>query len=111
MVRRGTFTEETLKMSCDGKDLIRPMVPLPNGCAVISRHRPDHTVVTALAVPPVAGRPLGLGDEYVSIRDLGDGSYEVTDSYVHAASGPAQVATEAYRSGWERTFNAPGGDA
>lgn len=34
-----------------------------------------------------------IDDEHVTIEDLGD---------VH--SGPAQVATASYRSGWDRTF-------
>ena len=39
-----------------------------------------------------------------------DGSYEMlTPGTRLCAGGPAQVATEEYRSGWERTFNARGG--
>jgi len=98
-------------MRCDGKDRIRPLYPLPNGHTVISRHRPDHTEGVAVAVPMVAGRPMSVGEECVTTKRRDDGSYEVIDSYVHGGKGPAQVATEEYRCGWDRTFNAPGGSA
>lgn len=100
-------------MDCDDKDLIRPVCQLPNGHVVISRHRPDHTVDTALAIPSVAGRPMAMGEEYVTTRKRDDGSYEIVDSYVHGAakSGPAQVTTADYRRGWDRTFATRGGSA
>jgi hypothetical protein len=100
-------------MGCDSKDLIHPEYPLPNGDMVISRHRPDHSVVPSILRPARAGKPMASGDECVALERRGDGSYEVTGSYVHGArgAGPAQVATEEYRCGWERTFTARGGDA
>ena len=81
-------------MGCDGKDRILPLYPLPDGRTVISRHRPNHTEEVAVAGPSVAGRPMAVGEECVTTR-----------------TGPAQVATEGYRTGWSRTFNAPGGRA
>jgi len=81
---------------------------------VISRHRPDHSVVPSVLRPARAGKPMAPGEEYVTLKRQEDGSYEITGSYVHGAnggSGPAQVATEDYRTGWERTFTARGGDA
>lgn len=102
-------------MGCDDKDLIRPVGALPDGRVVVSRHRPDHSVQLATMQPPRDGVPIPPGQEFVTTARREDGSYEVTSSYVHGAaaarSGPAQVATEGYRSGWERTFNAPGGSA
>jgi len=100
-------------MDCAGKDLIRPMYPIPDGGMVISRHRPDHAHEYAVAVPTVAGRPMARGEECVSIESRGDGTYTIVDSYVHGqrAAGPAQVATDDYRCGWERTFSARGGTA
>jgi len=99
-------------MGCDGKDLIRPVGPLPDGYVAISRHRPDHTTEMVIARRAIPGKPMATGEEYVSLKNLGDGSYEVTGSYVHGTkSGPAQVATEDFRAGWERTFPARGGDA
>lgn len=99
-------------MRCDGKDWIRPVGWLPDGRTVISRHHPNHTGEIATALPAVPGRPMAPGEECVALMDLGDGSYEIIDSYVHGEkAGPAQVATEDYRTGWDRTFNAPGGSA
>jgi hypothetical protein len=99
-------------MGCDGKDRILPLYPLPDGRTVISRHRPNHTEEVAVAGPSVAGRPMAVGEECVTTRRRDDGTYEVIDSYVHGGrTGPAQVATEGYRTGWSRTFNAPGGRA
>lgn len=100
-------------MNCDGKDLIRPMHSLPNGHVAISRHRPNHANEVAVAFPLTDGRPMAVGDEVATLRDLGNGSFEITDSYVHGARGPgpAQVATEGYRIGWERIFTARGGSA
>ena len=99
-------------MGCNGKDLIRLMCTLPDGRTVISRHRPDHSTQLAVATPMVTGKPMAAGEEHVTIKNLGDGTYEITGSYVHGArSGPAQVATDGYRTRWEQTFNAPGGGA
>jgi len=100
-------------MGCDGKDRIRPVCPLPNGHTLVSRHRPDHSIVPFIIRPARAGTSMMPGEEYVTTRPRGDGSLEIVDSYAHSAtkSGPAQVATENYRIGWEQTFNAPGGSA
>jgi hypothetical protein len=90
------------------------MRPLPNGHMVISRHRPNHANEVAVAHPVTDGTPLAIGDEVATMRDRGDGSFEIVDSYVHgvrAGSGPAQVATEDFRTGWDRTFTSRGGDA
>jgi len=48
------------------------------------------------------------GAELVMIQPADDGTYDVTSVYggspEEASSGPAQVATEEYRSGWDRIF-------
>lgn len=53
------------------------------------------------------------GEEFITTKRRDDGSYEIVDSYVHGATtkGPTQVATASYRAGWDRAFNAPGGQA
>jgi len=96
-------------MNCDGKDLIRSVCSFPNGLTLVSRHRPDHSVEPSVVRRTPVGTPMMPGEEYVTTKPREDGSFEIVDSYVHA--GPAQVATEGYRTGWERTFNAPGGSA
>jgi hypothetical protein len=94
------------RVECEGKDLFRPVSQLPDGSTIVSRHRPDHTVETTLAVPTVAGKTMSDGDEFVTLKNLGNGLFEIVDSYVHGErqSGPAQVSTDEYRCGWERTW-------
>ncbi len=101
---------------CENKDLIRPLARLPNGTAVVARHRPDHTQQLSTMRSSRDGAPMAPGEEYVTTRNRGDGTFEVTGSYAHGAppsspSKPAQVATDDYRDGWERTFSARGGQA
>lgn len=98
-------------MSCDDKDLIMPIGPLPDGRVLVSRHRPDHSEQMATIQPARDGVPMVEGQEYITASKVprADGSYEVTGSYTH--KGPAQVATPNYRDGWDRTFNSPGGSA
>ena len=102
-------------MDCDGKDLIQPLSQLPDGSLVVSRHRADHSAQVGTLQQVRDGVPIPPGTEMVTAASRGDGSYEVTDSYVHGAAaahgGPAQVATPDYRAGWDRVFNAPGGSA
>jgi hypothetical protein len=93
---------------CDDKDLIRPLGPTVGGRTVVQRHRPGHTTELAVVQKSQDGRPMSPGEEHVTTRPRGDGTFEIVASYVH---GPAQVATADYRDGWERTFNAPGGSA
>lgn len=95
---------------CDNKDILRAIQPTADGGMVVERHRPGHTTELAVVAPLVEGRPLAPGEEVATTRDRGDGTREIVDSYVHG-SKPAQVATEGYRNGWERTFNTRGGSA
>ena len=102
-------------MACDDKDLIKQVGTLPDGRPLLSRHRPDHSTGLYTARQAPAGTAMHEGEELITTRDHegAPGEYEIVDSYVHrpTASGPAQVATAGYRSGWERTFNSPGGSA
>jgi hypothetical protein len=99
---------------CNNKDLIQVVGALADGRTLVTRHRPDHTVVTSTIRPMTDGKPLAPGEECITTRRRDDGSHEIVSSYVHtvpARGKPAQVATEDFRAGWERTFNAPGGSA
>lgn len=98
-------------MGCDSKDIIQPIGPLPDGRTLVTRHRPDHTTSLSAIRAAVDGAPLLPGEEFVTTRARADGSHEITGSYASPRSGPAQVATASYRSGWDRTFSAPGGSA
>lgn len=99
---------------CDDKDLLQPIGLLPDGRVLVTRHRSDHSTSLAAVRSVREGAPMAPGEEFVTTKSRDDGSIEIVDSYRHGAparSGPAQVATKDYRTGWERTFNAPGGSA
>lgn len=82
--------------------------------ARVLRARPGH--VEAGEIRPLRqGQPLATGGEVVRLVERPDAScvYDVKVDYkvpastapaVRAASGPAQVATPAYRDSWDRTF-------
>ena len=97
--------------SCDNKDIIRPIQPMPDGRTLVERHRPGHTTELAYVEPPQDGKVLAPGEEIATTRARGDGTHEIVDSYVRPGGKPAQVATEEYRNGWQRTFSSRGGSA
>jgi len=55
-------------------------------------------------LPLVAGRPLTGEGEILSLSHRQGSVYDVIDSYEPARSGPAQVATKAYRTNYDRIF-------
>lgn len=66
----------------------------------------DDLSVVPFIVPP-EGRPL---NGHPIFANRGDGSFERVDLGPRSGTkGPAQVATEAYRTSWERTFGSRGG--
>lgn len=46
-------------------------------------------------------------DSFVELKPLGGCCYEVTSEIRLNSSGPAQVASSAYRTGWDRLFGKP----
>lgn len=80
------------------------------------RHHPDHSITRGWVKPLKNGEPLN-GAEVLAIRyDAQVGDFEVKSVYdpscpqpsespqASSASGPAMVASEEYRSGWDRIF-------
>jgi len=55
-------------------------------------------------VPLVNGRPLEADSTILALSHRQGEVYDVIDSYKPARSGPAQVATKAYRTGYDRIF-------
>jgi hypothetical protein len=55
-------------------------------------------------VPLVDGRPMSEDGEILSLSHRQGDVYDVIDSYKTTRSGPAQVATKAYRTGYDRIF-------
>lgn len=72
------------------------------------RHTPDHEVKHGFVKPVKDGEPLNDGSSLVSIKyDSRVGDFEVTPIYEprsEGKSGPAMVASNEYRSGWDRIF-------
>jgi hypothetical protein len=78
------------------------------------RHTPDHEISSGWARPMKQGAPLN-GASLVSLQyDPSIGDFEVTPIYepdrpnaistAPQLSGPAMVASDEYRSGWDRIF-------
>jgi hypothetical protein len=90
-----------MSSSEEGKrpETLTPIVELHEGCG-LAIHDDGETKRLAPYGSVQEGQPLNGKAVYAP---KGDGTYE----RVHY--GPAQVATPAYRSGWERTFGQNGG--
>jgi hypothetical protein len=74
----------------------------------VAEHRNgDHTCHTAYREVREGENLVGLNAAVVGK----DGSYEMVNPGTEpcSGSGPAQVATESYRNGWEATFRVRGG--
>ena len=64
---------------------------------------------------PKSGVPIKLGAELCQVRPDKTGHLEIVDSlgegsvkYESVSDGPPMVASDAYRSGWDRTFGSNG---
>jgi hypothetical protein len=83
----------------------------PHGQACI-RHRPDESIHVGVLRSVKEGVPIVAGAELVKVRPAGDGTYDVTSIYggssEESSNGPAQVATDEYRDGWDRVFGSKG---
>lgn len=79
------------------------------------RHLPDHSLrVGVLRAVKDGENVAGHGGELVMIKPAEDGTYDVESFHNSSeegsdetqAHGPAQVATDEYRMGWDRIFGA-----
>jgi hypothetical protein len=95
------MAEEKDGDGCGKADVIYPGEPAADGRTPYVRHRPDHTVEIGVMARPKDGQPI---QELVQLspRDS-DGGFDVTT--VHSSrKGPSKVATDGYRSGWDRMW-------
>lgn len=99
--------------------LVREVAP---GVQLGLRHRPDHTLEPGFYVRAVDGKPIPPGGELVFLGAEGrDGRRKIRGGFANASGsrrsagssgegpraagdGPAQVATPAYRDGYDRIF-------
>jgi hypothetical protein len=87
---------------CEGDDYAIP-VSMNNGEIVVNRHRPDHTWEQLSVRVLEHGKPIhGDIGEVFECTERPNGTYGLRS--MEAKSGPAQVATNAYRAGWDTTF-------
>lgn len=71
-----------------------------NGGQLAMHHGGDHSVGLSVLRKPVEGKALAPGQRFM--RRQPDGRYVP----IAPRQGPAQVATPAYRDGWEGVFGA-----
>lgn len=99
---------------CRG-DFIIPGPVLPNGNQLVLRHCEDHSVEAGVLIPMEDGK--SLPEEARPVVQDSDGYLRLDQSIAEmrecSRKGPAKVATESYRSGWESVFGrkAPVGQA
>ncbi len=95
---------------CDGKDIVQVGPRLPNGSFLGVRHLPDHTREFGEVRSLEDGKPLDDRALLLSEREGEDNVLDVvsggTISNLKEGTlpGGGQVATPAYREGYERTF-------
>lgn len=74
-------------------------MPLPNGGFVIERCGKGGFIVTE---PCESDKPLPAGATMLHVEPHRDGRHHMLE--LVGVSGPPQVATDAYREGWDRIF-------
>ena len=97
---------------CRGDEITLLSDPGPTGRRIYARHCADHKVIVGECWPCKEGQPLN-GTPVVALKRKGDGVYDVVGEYgadpnhcSGEAGGPALVASDAYRDGWDRIFGA-----
>jgi hypothetical protein len=80
-------------------DVAHVLAASSDGHKVVVREHDGQLSVGALCPHVEEGKPLLHGREYVHLEPRADGGYDVESLY--GGDGPAQVATESYRSGWD----------
>lgn len=80
-----------------------------SGSVYMTECTDDEKVVTVRLDKPTSGVPIKLGQEMCQVRPDDSGHFRIDDALVSDdgdgdADGPAMVNSDAYRSGWDRTF-------
>ncbi len=106
--------DDDKKPECTDGDTVTVIGPQVNGVVPCIRHQTDHRVVVGFAKVHDPEKP--VSEESVYFKHREGNLYDVIPASAVAAtsSGPAQVATTAYRSGWDIAFGgkkAPVGQA
>ena len=112
--REGVMDETKPKL----KDQVLVLGKNDDGDMLISRRKPNGRVTVGEATPIKEGKPLPQSGEIVYLKERAPGCpmYDVEDSFdlskeeqsEDSSSGPAMVASPAFRSNWDSIF---GGDS
>jgi hypothetical protein len=72
------------------------------GRALFTEHGSDGTEMRTIVGSPESGKPIPPGRGLALVTAEADGRHVTMEDVV--MPGPAQVATESYRRGWDATF-------
>lgn len=90
------------KKSCEGEDILFMGGEVAPGQRACLRHRPDHSIEPGV-VADLETLESTDNAELLVMRKEGP-VYKVVSSQPLSHSGPAHVASENYRDGWDRIF-------
>ncbi|MBV8284106.1 MAG: hypothetical protein JO175_05600 [Candidatus Eremiobacteraeota bacterium] len=76
-----------------------------NGDPVFVEHGNPSAPTRALTGVAVEGKPVAPGSGLALVEFEEDGHAMMEDVVEPTSSGPAKVATDAYRRGWDKAFN------
>ncbi len=86
-------------------DLVYLGEPTDGGLRPVVRRCADGEVKVGAVRIIEDGQSIPLNAEIMHLEPSGsDPIYKVTDSYTMGSKGPARVASDSYRSGWDRVF-------
>jgi hypothetical protein len=81
------------------KGIVHVLAEAPDGHRLVARESEGEVRVGALCPHVEEGKPFLPGREYVHLEKRADGAYDCESLF--GGDGPAQVASESYRSGWD----------
>ncbi len=103
---KGDKGDTSKGLACEGDNYVIPGPKLPDGTQLAVHHQGDHTVSHGVIVPNKDG--VSLGDDAMILREReGSPLLDVVGTVGEMRKGPSQVATEAYRRGWDGVFGKP----
>jgi hypothetical protein len=92
------------KPECTHGDEVFLGPSLGDGTHAVVRHNGDHRIEYGTARILEPGQTPPNNGEHLRLRPKGGSVYEVRPVEKGERSGPAQVSTRAYRSGWDNIF-------
>jgi hypothetical protein len=76
----------------------------PDGSVAGVRRRDGNIVGYGVLTPLREGQPLAPGSEIVRVEEYEEDGWHDIETVYRVSDGPAQVATPAYRAGYDRIF-------